>query len=155
MKSHSSGAAESKSSKANQARNGLIMKTKKSVLAFYQWIIRTTMESKDSISITEAPRKQSGLSLTIFLSGIIEPWLLIEIRIAGAQHGEMFFFPFSFYLFFFFFVLFCFKELLQLLLCSACCLPVLWSWNCFSLKSWITLYTIIRCLLCITHYTKC
>jgi hypothetical protein len=34
MKRHSSGAAESKSSKANQARNGLIMKAKKKRLPF-------------------------------------------------------------------------------------------------------------------------
>lgn len=103
MESHSSGAAEPKSSKANQARNGLIMKGKKSVLAFYQWIISVTMESKDSISITEALRKQSTFSLKNFHSSNIEPWLLIEIGAAEAQHVD--FFPFVFCFVFF-------KELL-------------------------------------------
>lgn len=91
---------QSKSSKANQVRNGLIMKGKKKVcLLFYQWIISVTMESKDSISITEALRKQSTFSLKNFHSSNIEPWLLIEIGVAEAQHVDFFSF-FCFFLLF-------------------------------------------------------
>lgn len=48
------------------------------------------MESKDSISITEALRKQSTFSLKNFHSSIIEAWLLIETGIAVAQDGGIF-----------------------------------------------------------------
>ena len=53
------------------------------------------MESKDSISITEALRKQFTFSLKNFYSSDIEPWLLIEIGVAEAQHDD--FSPFLFF----------------------------------------------------------
>lgn len=67
------------------------------------------MESKDSISITEALGKQSTFSLKNFHSSNIEPWLLIEIGVAEAQHVD--FFPFLL-----FFVLFSSKNFCSILL---------------------------------------
>ena len=46
------------------------------------------MESKDSISITEAVRKQFTFSLKDFYSSNIEPWLLIAIGVAEVQHDD-------------------------------------------------------------------
>lgn len=46
------------------------------------------MESKDSISITEAVRKQFTFSLKEFYSSNVEPWLLIEIGVAEAWHDD-------------------------------------------------------------------
>jgi hypothetical protein len=67
MESHSSGAAESKSSKANQARNGLIMKAKKKACLLF------TSESsvqQRSLKILLASQKLSGSNL-LFLSKIL------------------------------------------------------------------------------------
>lgn len=84
MESHSSHAAESKSSKANLARNVLIMKAEKVSMVFTSESSVQQWSLKILLALQKLSESNLIFSLENFLSNT-EPWLFIEIGVAEAQ----------------------------------------------------------------------